>query len=93
MDALPEVVREVGGRVSILVDGGVRRGGDIAKALALGAEGVLLGRALTYGLAASGADGATRAVEILRDEFDRTLALLGCRTPTDLVSDLVTTAV
>jgi (S)-mandelate dehydrogenase len=93
MDALPEVVREVGGRVSILVDGGVRRGGDIAKALALGAEGVLLGRALTYGLAASGADGATRAVEILRDEFDRTLALLGCRTPADLVSDLVTTAV
>lgn len=89
MDALPEVVREVGGRVSILVDGGVRRGGDIAKALASGAEAVLLGRALVYGLAAGGTAGATRALEILRDEFDRTLALLGCRTPADLSADLV----
>ena len=92
MDALPEVVREIGGRASILVDGGVRRGGDIAKALALGAEGVLLGRALAYGLAAGGTPGASRALEILRDEFDRTLALLGCRTPAELAPDLVTTA-
>jgi len=89
MDVLPEVVREIGGRASILVDGGVRRGGDIAKALASGAEGVLLGRALAYGLAAGGAPGAARALEILRDEFDRTLALLGCRTPADLGPDLV----
>lgn len=89
MDALPEVVREIGGRASILVDGGVRRGGDIAKALALGAEGVLLGRSLAYGLAAGGAAGAAKALEILRDEFDRTLALLGCRTPSDLASDLI----
>jgi (S)-mandelate dehydrogenase len=91
MDVLPEVVREIGGRASILVDGGVRRGGDIAKALALGAEGVLLGRALAYGLAAGGTAGAARALEILRDEFDRTLALLGCRTPADLAPDLVAT--
>lgn len=90
MDVLPEVVREVGGRVSILVDGGVRRGGDIAKALASGAEGVLLGRALAYGLAASGTAGAARALEILRDELDRTLALLGCRSPADLMPDMVT---
>jgi (S)-mandelate dehydrogenase len=90
MDALREVIREVGGSVSVLVDGGVRRGGDIAKALACGAEGVLLGRALAYGLAAGGTEGAARALEILRDEFDRTLALLGCRTPTDLAPDLVT---
>lgn len=90
MDALPDVAREVGGRTSILVDGGVRRGGDIAKAIALGAEGVLLGRALAYGLAAGGTAGAARALEILRDEFDRTLALLGCRTPADLTPDLVT---
>ena len=89
MEALPEVVREAGGRVSILVDGGVRRGGDIAKAVALGAEGVLLGRAVAYGLAAGGTPGAARALEILRDEFDRTLALLGCRTPADLTPDLV----
>jgi (S)-mandelate dehydrogenase len=89
MDALPEVVREIGGRASILVDGGVRRGGDIAKALALGAEGVLLGRALAYGLAAGGTAGAARALQILSDEFDRTLALLGCRTPGDLAPDRV----
>lgn len=90
MDALPEVVREVGGRASILVDGGVRRGGDIAKALAQGAEGVLVGRALAYGLAAGGTAGVARALAILRDELDRTLALLGCRTPADLAPDLVT---
>jgi (S)-mandelate dehydrogenase len=89
MDALPEVVREIGGRASILVDGGVRRGGDIAKALALGAEGVLVGRALAYGLAAGGTAGAARALQILSDEFDRTLALLGCRTPGDLAPDRV----
>ncbi|HET7499005.1 MAG TPA: alpha-hydroxy acid oxidase [Candidatus Eisenbacteria bacterium] len=89
MDALPDVVREIGGRASILVDGGVRRGGDIAKALALGAEGVLLGRALAYGLAAGGTAGAARALQILSDEFDRTLALLGCRTPGDLAPDRV----
>ncbi|HET9951398.1 MAG TPA: alpha-hydroxy acid oxidase [Candidatus Eisenbacteria bacterium] len=91
MDALPDVAREIGGRASILVDGGVRRGGDIAKALALGAEGVLLGRALAYGVAAGGTPGAARALEILRDEFDRTLALLGCRTPADLAPDLIAT--
>ncbi|HET7904085.1 MAG TPA: alpha-hydroxy-acid oxidizing protein, partial [Candidatus Eisenbacteria bacterium] len=55
----------------------------------LGAEGVLLGRSLAYGLAAGGAAGAAKALEILRDEFDRTLALLGCRTPSDLVPDLI----
>lgn len=91
MDALPEVVREIGGRASIIVDGGVRRGGDIAKALACGAEAVILGRALNYGLAAGGAAGVTRALHILRDEFDRTLALTGCRSPADLSPDLITT--
>jgi (S)-mandelate dehydrogenase len=89
MDALPEVVREIRGRASIIVDGGVRRGGDIAKALACGADAVSLGRALNYGLAAGGAAGVTRALEILRDEFDRTLALTGCRGPADLSPDLI----
>lgn len=92
MDALPEVARELRGRASIIVDGGARRGGDIAKALAGGAEAVLLGRALAYGLAAAGSAGVARALEILRDEFDRTLALTGCRTPADLSPDLVTSA-
>lgn len=89
MDALPEVAREIGGRASIIVDGGVRRGSDIAKALACGAEAVIVGRAVNYGLAAAGAAGVARALEILRDEFDRTLALTGCRSPADLSPDLV----
>jgi len=89
LDALPEVVRAVGGRTSIFVDGGVRRGSDIAKAIALGAEGVLLGRAPVYGLAAGGAAGVTHAISILADEFDRTLALTGCSRVADLGPDLI----
>ncbi|MGQ0385182.1 MAG: alpha-hydroxy acid oxidase [Gammaproteobacteria bacterium] len=92
LEALPEVRRAIGGRASVLVDGGVRRGGDIAKAVALGAEGVLLGRAPVYGLAAGGEAGAARALSILADEFDRTLALLGCRDVASLTPDLVVAA-
>jgi len=91
IEALPEVARAVGSRVSILIDGGVRRGSDIAKAIALGAEGVLLGRAPVYGLAAGGGAGVTRAIEILADEFDRTLALNGCRNVSELTADLIAT--
>ena len=91
MDVLADVVREIGGRASIIVDGGVQRGSDIAKAMACGAEAVILGRAAGYGLAAGGALGVTRALNILRDEFDRTLALNGCCSPADLSSDLITT--
>jgi (S)-mandelate dehydrogenase len=89
LDALPEVARAVGGRASILVDGGVRRGSDIAKAIALGAEGVLLGRAPVYGLAAGGEAGVARALAILADELDRTLALTGCTGVAGLTQDLV----
>lgn len=89
IEALPEVVRAVGGRVSILVDGGVRRGSDIAKAVALGAEGVILGRAPVYGLAAGGAQGVSRALAILADELDRTLALTGYRNIAALTADLI----
>jgi len=92
MDVLPEIAREIAGRASIIVDGGVRRGGDIAKAVALGAEAVIVGRAVNYGLAAGGADGVTRALDILRDEFDRTLALNGCCSPADLTPDLIARA-
>jgi (S)-mandelate dehydrogenase len=92
IEALPAVAREVGGRVALLVDGGVRRGGDIAKAVALGAEGVLLGRAPVYGLAAGGREGATQALRILADEFDRTLALTGCTGVDSLTPDLVVRA-
>src|SRR5262249_35860062 len=76
--ALPEVVRAVGGRAEILMDGGIRRGADIAKALCLGAKAVLVGRAYAYGMAAAGKPGVARALEILREEFARTLRLLGC---------------
>jgi (S)-mandelate dehydrogenase len=89
IDALPEIVRAVGTRASVLVDGGIRRGSDIAKAIALGAEGVLVGRAAVYGLAAGGRAGATRAIEILTDELDRTLALTGATSLAGLTRDLV----
>ncbi|MGH8249589.1 MAG: alpha-hydroxy acid oxidase [Steroidobacteraceae bacterium] len=89
VEALPDVVRAVDGRISILVDGGVRRGGDIAKAVALGAEGVLLGRAPVYGLAAGGPAGVARALAILADELDRTLALTGCPGVGSLSADLI----
>jgi isopentenyl diphosphate isomerase/L-lactate dehydrogenase-like FMN-dependent dehydrogenase len=75
---LPEVVKAVGGQTEILMDGGIRRGTDIVKALCLGARAVLCGRAYAYGLAAAGEAGVYRAIEILRTELDRTLRLLGC---------------
>jgi L-lactate dehydrogenase (cytochrome) len=75
---LPEVLEAVNGRAEVLIDGGIRRGGDVAKALCLGARAVLVGRAYAYGLAAAGGDGVARAIEILRTELVRTLKLLGC---------------
>ena len=89
IDALPEIKRAVGGRTSIFVDGGIRRGSDIAKAVALGAEGVHLGRAPVYGLAAGGRAGVARAIAILADEFDRTLALTGSPNVAALTPDLI----
>lgn len=76
--ALPEVVEAVRGRIEVLMDGGIRRGTDIAKAICLGARGVLCGRAYAYGLAAAGEAGVDRAIEILRVDLERTLRLLGC---------------
>ena len=67
-----------------MVDGGFRRGSDIVKALALGAKGVLVGRATLFGVAAAGEAGAARAIDILRLEVDRVLALLGCRSVSEL---------
>jgi (S)-mandelate dehydrogenase len=83
IEALPEIV-EVAGAATVMVDGGFRRGSDIVKALALGAKGVLVGRATLYGVAAAGEAGAARAIEILRVEVDRVLALLGCRNIAEL---------
>ncbi len=77
LDALPAVARAAGGRMSVLIDGGVRRGGDAVKAIALGAEAVMVGRATLYGVCAAGEPGAVRALEILRDELVRTMQLCG----------------
>ena len=76
--ALPEVVAAANGRTEVLMDGGIRRGSDIVKAICLGARAVLVGRAYAYGLAAAGEAGVTRALEILKADLERTLRLLGC---------------
>jgi L-lactate dehydrogenase (cytochrome) len=82
--ALPEVVKAVHGQTEILMDGGIRRGTDIVKALSLGARAVLCGRAYAYGLAAAGEAGVDRAIEILRADLDRTMRLLGCASVAEL---------
>src|SRR3954447_12436849 len=76
IDALPEVAEAVGGRIEVLVDGGVRRGSDVVKALALGARAVLAGRAPLWGLAVEGEAGARAVLELLRDEIVRSLQLV-----------------
>ncbi|HVY96959.1 MAG TPA: alpha-hydroxy acid oxidase [Solirubrobacterales bacterium] len=83
-DALPEVADAVAGRVAVLVDGGIRRGVDVATALALGADAVLVGRPALWGLAVGGEGGARRVLELLRAELELALALCGCASPADL---------
>jgi L-lactate dehydrogenase (cytochrome) len=82
--ALPEVVDAVNGHAEVLVDGGIRRGSDVAKALCLGAKAVLIGRAYAYGLGAAGGPGVARAIEILRTDLIRTMKLLGCASVREL---------
>jgi isopentenyl diphosphate isomerase/L-lactate dehydrogenase-like FMN-dependent dehydrogenase len=84
IEALPEVVDAVAGRVPVLMDGGIRRGTDVIKALALGADAVLAGRPFVWGLAAGGEEGVTHVLELLRAELELGLALLGCRSPADV---------
>jgi len=81
---LPEVVTAVRGQAEVLMDGGIRRGSDVIKAICLGARAVLVGRAYAYGLAAAGTDGVARALDILRADLERTLRLLGCPSITAL---------
>lgn len=78
LQVLPEIVAAVNGQIEVLMDGGVRRGTDVIKAICLGARAVLIGRAYAYGLAAGGPEGVARAIGILRTEIERTLKLLGC---------------
>jgi L-lactate dehydrogenase (cytochrome) len=81
---LPEVLTSVGDRIEVLLDGGIRRGSDIVKALCLGARAVLVGRAYAYGLGAGGGEGVARAIDILRTDLIRTLKLLGCASLVEL---------
>jgi isopentenyl diphosphate isomerase/L-lactate dehydrogenase-like FMN-dependent dehydrogenase len=89
IDALPEVVEAVAGRIPVLIDGGIRRGTDVAVALGLGAEAVLVGRPALWGLAWDGEAGARGALELLADELRLALALLGCPDPSALSADHV----
>jgi L-lactate dehydrogenase (cytochrome) len=82
--ALPEVVAAANGRIEVLMDGGIRRGGDIVKALCLGARAVLVGRAYAWALGAAGGPGVERAIDILRTDVVRTMRLLGCPSIADL---------
>ena len=89
IDVLPEILAAVGKRLSVLIDSGFRRGTDVVKALALGAEAVMLGRATLYGLIAGGEPGVERALAILTSEIDRALGLLGCNSIADLAPRFV----
>lgn len=84
IEALPEIVAAAGGRLKIMADSGFRRGTDIVKALALGADMVFVGRAMLYGATVGGEAGALHALNLLKSEVDRTLALLGCRSVAEL---------
>lgn len=88
-DALPEVVAAVGGRALVVVDGGVRRGIDVLKGLALGADLVAVGRPVLWGLAVDGADGVRRVLETVRDELSLAMALAGCRSLAEVTPDLL----
>ncbi|HEY7743008.1 MAG TPA: alpha-hydroxy acid oxidase [Burkholderiales bacterium] len=87
IEALPEIVDAVGKRVTVLVDSGFRRGTDVAKALAMGAQAVMIGRSTLYGVAAGGEEGARRAIALFRGEIDRVIALLGCNGVSELSTE------
>ena len=89
MQALPEVVEAVAGRCEVFVDGGVRRGTDVLKALACGARAVLLGRPILWGLAASGERGVYHVLQLVRAEFERAMALAGCPTVGSITRSLI----
>jgi 4-hydroxymandelate oxidase len=92
LDALPEIVEAVAGRLPVLMDGGVRRGTDVVKAIALGASAVMVGRPAVWALAAEGEDGVAGVLSILRAEIENAMALTGCRSVADVRRELVAPA-
>ena len=88
IDMLPEIAQAVGDKITVLLDSGVRRGSDIAKAVALGAKCVLTGRATLYGTAAGGTDGAFKAVDFIHTELDKTMAYTGCNRVDEISTDI-----
>jgi len=86
---LPEIAAAVDGRCEVLLDSGIRRGTDIVKALALGANAVLIGRAYIWGLAVAGEDGVTQVLSILRNELELAMALCGCRSVAEVGAEVV----
>jgi 4-hydroxymandelate oxidase len=89
IDALPAVVRAVEGRVPVLLDGGVRRGTDVIKSLALGADAVLIGRPYVWGLATDGEAGVSRVLALLREELEIAMTLVGCDSVRNLDSNVI----
>jgi 4-hydroxymandelate oxidase len=91
IDALPQVAAAVGGRIEVLMDGGIRRGTDVLKALALGAKAVLIGRPYVWGLAVGGEAGVRQVLALLREEIDNAMAQAGIPTLADITRSLVVT--
>lgn len=89
IDVLPEVAEAAGDKLDVLIDGGIRRGTDVIKAVALGAKAVLIGRPVIWGLAAGGENGVKSVLEILRNEFDLAMALCGCDSVKKITKDLI----
>jgi isopentenyl diphosphate isomerase/L-lactate dehydrogenase-like FMN-dependent dehydrogenase len=89
IDVLPQVMEAVEGRAEVLLDSGVRRGVDVLRALALGARAVLVGRPIVYALAAGGEDGVVHVLQLLRDEVELGLRLLGCTSPAEVTREHV----
>ena len=89
IEALPEIVDAVDGKLEVLIDGGIRRGTDVVKAIALGAKAVGVGRPVIWGLAVDGEQGAARILSILRKDFELAMRLCGCTTVEEIKRALV----